>query len=221
MRDVSMTVYRGSVTCVLGPNGSGKSTLLNTIYGFLKPFQGQIIHEGVDIAGLKPHDVLRRGIAYIFQDSGIFPRMTVEENLRSGLWLLRRDKKLVLERLEQVYSRFPALEQKKRQKAGNLSGGQQKLLQIAKALLSNPSLILMDEPSSGLSPKTLEQIKTIIKLLKNEGRTILLVEQNISAALSLSDYVYMLELGQNKFSGTREEFEKNLPNMLPVWGFRP
>ncbi|MEM4163196.1 MAG: ABC transporter ATP-binding protein [Candidatus Caldarchaeum sp.] len=220
LRKVSMSVYRSSVTCVVGPNGSGKSTLLKTIFGYLKPFHGRIIHEGVDVTGLKPHDMLRRGVSYVSQNSGVFPHLTVDENLMAGLWLFRRNKNLVRERIRETYSRFPGLEQKKNEKAGNLSGGQQKLLQIAKTLLTNPSLVLMDEPSAGLSPKILEQVFKTIKLLRDEGKTILLVEQNVTKALSVADYVYMIELGQNKFSGTREEFERKLPEILPVWGFR-
>lgn len=220
LRGVSLEVCEGSITAVLGPNGSGKSTLLKTIYGYLKPSSGKILLDGHDITGMKTHDLLRMGLAYVAQESGIFPHLTVEENLKTGLWILRKEKHIVRERLEEIYNRFEILSEKRNVKAGFLSGGQQRLLQIAKALLTKPRIILMDEPSSGLSPKVLDEVYGIITKLRDEGKTILLVEQNVRKALEVADAINVIELGQTKFSGTKREFEERLEEIIGIWGFK-
>ncbi|HID04316.1 MAG TPA: ATP-binding cassette domain-containing protein, partial [Aigarchaeota archaeon] len=165
LRGVSLKVEDGEVTVVLGPNGSGKSTLLKTIYGYLKPTRGRIMLDDTDITGRKPYEMLKLGIAYVSQEKGIFSKLTVEENLKTGLWIYRRDKNMIHEKLNEIYERFPLLESRRREKATFLSGGQQRMLQIAKALLANPRYILMDEPSTGLSPVAVEEVFKIIKTL--------------------------------------------------------
>ena len=219
LSDVSLEVKRGKITAVLGPNGSGKSTLLKTIYGYLKPFSGKILYNGEDVTFLPPHEKVRRGIAYISQEHGIFHSLTVEENLKAGLWILRRDKDLVREKLREIYERFPILKEKKDVKAGFLSGGQQKILQFSVALLSNPQLLLVDEPTAGLSPAISEEVYEILKEMKKEGRTILLVEQNLRKAVEVADYAYVLELGKIRYGGGREDFERGLKRILSLWGF--
>ncbi len=216
---VSIQVEEGKITSVLGPNGSGKSTLLKTIYGYLKPFSGRVIYNGEDITGLPPHRMIRKGIAYISQEHGIFHSLTVEENLKSGLWIFRRNKEKILEILEEIYERFPVLREKKNLKAGFMSGGEQKILQFSIALLTNPTLILIDEPTAGLSPVLSDEVYEILRSIKREGKTILLVEQNLRKAIEVSDYIYVLELGNVKFGASKEEFQKELKQILSMWGF--
>jgi branched-chain amino acid transport system ATP-binding protein len=219
LSEVSLEVKKGNVTTVLGPNGSGKSTLLKTVYGYLKPFSGNVIFRGEDITGKEPHSMIERGIAYISQEHGIFPHLTVEENLKTGLWVMRKDKQEIWKRIKTIYEKFPVLEERKNMKAGFLSGGQQKLLQFSIALLTNPVLLLIDEPTAGLSPILSEDIYQLINSIKKEGKTILLVEQNIRKALEISDYVYVLELGKIRYEGGRDDFEKGLKEILTLWGF--
>ncbi|ADC65331.1 ABC transporter related protein [Ferroglobus placidus DSM 10642] len=219
LNGVSLEVKKGTITSVLGPNGSGKSTLLKTIYGYLKPFSGRVIYNGEDVTNLPPHEKIKKGIAYISQEHGIFHSLTVEENLKAGMWIYRKNKELVKEKLKAVYDRFPILKEKRNVKAGFLSGGQQKLLQFSVALLSNPELILVDEPTAGLSPIASEEVYEILKELKREGKTILLVEQNLRKAIEVSDFAYVLELGKIRYGGDREDFERGLKRILSVWGF--
>ena len=220
LHNVSLEARPKTVTCVIGPNGSGKSTLLKTIYGFLKPRKGRIIHNDEDITGLDPYAMLHRGIAYIPQERGIFPYLTVAENLKVGGWPLRKDKAKLEAKIQELSEKFPLLREKRRVKAGLLSGGQQKLLEICKALIAEPSMLLVDEPSSGLSPIVSKEIYDILESIAREGRTILLVDQNVRKAITMSHYVYVLELGRNKLQGSREEFELKLKDMVELWGFR-
>ena len=220
LKGVSLTVRNGRVTAVLGPNGSGKSTLLKTIYGFIKPISGRITLDDIDITGRNPYEMPRLGVAYVSQEKGIFPKLTVEENLKTGLWIHRRNRTLVNEKLHEIYERFPVLRERRRDKASFLSGGQQRVLQIAKALLMEPRYILLDEPSTGLSPIAVEEIFKILENLKKERKSILLVEQNVRKALTIADDIYIIELGQNKVSGTKEEIEDKLADILGIWGFR-
>ncbi len=216
---IDLEAKKGLVTTVLGPNGSGKSTLLKTIYGYLKPFEGRVIFKEEDITGMEPHSMIERGIAYISQEHGIFHRLTVEENLKSGLWIYRKDRHEVQERINSIYDRFPILKEKRNVKAGFLSGGQQKLLQFSMNLLTDPEVFLIDEPTAGLSPLLSDEIYSIINSITREGKTILLVEQNIRKALEVSDYVYVLELGKIKYRGSRDDFETGLKEILTLWGF--
>lgn len=207
LHDVSIEAEEGKITSVVGPNGAGKSTLLKTIYGFLKPKNGRVTYNGKEITGLPPFKMLEKGIAYITQDIGILPHMSVEENLQIGAWLFRKDKELVRTKIEEIYKRYPTLRERRSVIAGRMSGGEQRMLEIGKALMNNPTAILFDEPSTGLAPKLVNEIYGEIAKLKYEGRTIILVEQNVRKALSISDYIYVLELGKVKFGGTRGELD--------------
>jgi branched-chain amino acid transport system ATP-binding protein len=216
---VSIEVREKRITSVLGPNGSGKSTLLKTIYGYLKPFEGRVIYNGEDITGIRPHEMIRKGIAYISQEHGIFHSLTVQENLKAGLWIYRREKERFNARLKEIYERFPILREKRNIKAGFMSGGEQKILQFSIALLTDPQLILIDEPTAGLSPVLSDEVYSILRGIKEEGKTILLVEQNLRKALEASDYIYVLELGSVKYGAPKEDFQRGLREILSMWGF--
>ncbi|MFN2142643.1 MAG: ABC transporter ATP-binding protein, partial [Candidatus Promineifilaceae bacterium] len=191
----------------LGANGVGKSTLLKAIYGFIQPQQGSIEVDGEDIVHLRSHQLVRRGIAYIPQRQSIFPYMTVEENMELGAWSFRGDKERVQQRLEDNYARFPILRDRKRSPAGELSGGMQRMVELSRVLMTEPKLILVDEPTAGLAVTLSREIYDLLVGLKNEGITILLVDQNIRQAIRIADYVYVLELGRNRHEGPREEFD--------------
>jgi len=208
LQGVSIRAREAQITAVLGPNGVGKSTLLKTIYGYLKPSKGGIIFKGENITGINPYELSSKGIGYIAQRQNVFPYMLVEENLQIGAWPLRRDKKLVEEGTEENYNRFPILKEKRKKKAGSLSGGEQRMVEFGRALMTNPDILLVDEPTAGLAPKVAREVYDIVEKLKEEeGRTILLVDQNIRQAVKHSDYVYVLELGKNKADGPAGDFE--------------
>ena len=202
LKGVSLHVSQGEIVSVIGPNGAGKSTLLKTIFGFLKPFHGQVVFEGQDISGWSPPRVLRRGISYVMQDFGVFPHMTVEDNLRLGAYI--RDDPEVEVDIQQVLELFPVLHERRRQKARHLSGGERRLLEIARSLLLKPKLLLLDEPTLGLAPKMIALIYAKIRELSAQGVTLLIVEQNAKTALKHSDRAYVLEDGRDRFEGTGE-----------------
>jgi branched-chain amino acid transport system ATP-binding protein len=196
LRGVSLKVERGRIVTVLGANGAGKSTILKTISGIIDPQKGQIRFEGEQIQGRDPDWIVRRGIGHVPEGREIFPLLTVEENLRMGAYT-RRDPDGVARDLEVVYGYFPILRERARQEAGKLSGGQQQMLAISRALLSHPKLMLMDEPSLGLSPLLTQEIFRIIRRINQEqGTTILLVEQNAHMALEVASHGYVLEVGR-------------------------
>jgi ABC-type branched-subunit amino acid transport system ATPase component len=195
------------VTVVIGPNGAGKSTLLRTIFGFLAPNVGRITLGGEDITALAPNVVKRKGVSYIAQGINIFPGLTVEENLRMGAWSIRRDKHRLRTQLDAVYTLFPMLRDNRQRKASALSGGQAKMLSIAKEVMTDPAVILVDEPTAGLSPALSEQAYEFLVLTQRTlGCSILLVDQNIEAAVAIADYVYLINLGKVKNEGQRAEF---------------
>ncbi len=196
LRGVSLSVPRGKIVTVLGANGAGKSTILKTISGIIDPQKGQVRFEGEEIQRLSPDRIVRRGIGHVPEGREMFPLLTVEENLRMGAFT-RRDPEGVAEDLEKVYGYFPILRERARQEAGQLSGGQQQMLAISRALLSRPKLMLMDEPSLGLSPLLTQEIfRIIVRINREQGTTILLVEQNAHMALEIGDYGYVLEVGR-------------------------
>ena len=196
LRGVSLKVERGKIVTVLGANGAGKSTILKTISGIIDPQKGQIRYDGEDIDGRDPDWIVRRGIGHVPEGREIFPLLTVEENLRMGAYT-RRDPDGVARDLELVYGYFPILKERAKQEAGKLSGGQQQMLAISRALLSHPKLMLMDEPSLGLSPLLTQEIFRIIRRINEEqGTTILLVEQNAHMALEVASHGYVLEVGR-------------------------
>ena len=207
LQGVSLRARQAQITAVLGPNGVGKSTLLKAIFGFIKPQQGQVRFAGQDIAGTPAHHLVRLGISYIPQRQSIFPNMTVEENLELGAWSFRRDTTLIRQKIEANYVRFPVLRDRRRSPAGELSGGMQRMVELGRVLMTDPRLILVDEPTAGLALMLAQEMYTLLMQLKGEGTTILLVDQNIRQAIKIADYVYVLELGRNRHEGPREEFE--------------
>jgi branched-chain amino acid transport system ATP-binding protein len=198
LKGLSLTVEAGKTYCIIGPNGAGKSTLLKVIAGLLKPREGKIVFKGEVINGLRPDQILRMGLCYVPSDRSLFPDMTVKENLRMGGYVLR-DSRLVEQRLEEIFSQFPVLKEKSAQNAKTLSGGQQQLTAIARSMILKPDLIMLDEPSLGLAPKVVQQIFGTIKLLRDQGLTIVLVEQNARKGLEIADQGVVLDLGTNSF----------------------
>lgn len=200
LRGVSITARRSRITCLLGANGAGKTTLLKTIYGLLKPRSGKIILDGEDVTGLKPFKLLKKGVSYVLQHKSVFPYMKVTENLELGGYLLK--KKKMKRRMKEVYDLFPRLKERKDVKAGNLSAGEQRMLEIARALMVEPKILILDEPTLGLAPKIVELLfKKIEEANKIEQTTILLAEQNVRKALTVSHYAYVLDLGRIKVEG--------------------
>ena len=207
LQGVSVNVREGKITAVLGANGVGKSTLLKAIYGFLKPNAGEILLDGRSIVGLPTHKLINMGISYIPQLPGIFRWMSVEENLELGAWPFRGDKARIQRKLEENYERFPALADRRRSQAGELSGGMQRMVELGRALMTDPKVILVDEPTAGLAKLLAQEVyQMLVDLRDRDGMTIILVDQQIRQALKIADYVYVLELGHNKFEGPVEEF---------------
>jgi branched-chain amino acid transport system ATP-binding protein len=193
---VSLSVPEGAIVTVLGANGAGKSTILRTISGIIDPQKGSIVFRGAQIQRMDPAEVVRRGISHVPEGREVFPLLSVHDNLIMGAYT-RRDRDGIAQDLEMVYAYFPVLQARARQEAGQLSGGQQQMLAISRALMSRPRLMLLDEPSLGLSPKLTQEIFRIIRRINRErGTTILLVEQNAAMALELADYGYVLEVGR-------------------------
>ena len=201
LHGVMLAVRPGEMVSVIGPNGAGKSTAFKTIIGLLRPTAGRIVFDGREITGRSPDQVLRLGLAYVPQGRIVFPQMTVLENLEMGAYI-ERDPARVKEALERVYALFPILAERRSQKAGTMSGGEQQMVAIARALMTSPRLILLDEPSLGLSPKFVTLIFERLSEMKRAGYTMMVVEQNAAKALSVADRGYVLELGRNRFEGT-------------------
>ena len=200
LHDVSLTVGVHEIVSIIGPNGAGKSTAFKTIVGFLTPRAGRVLFNGEDITGTRPDLVLRRGLAYVPQGRIVFPQMTVLENLEMGAYT-ERDPARVAAALDQVYRLFPILAERRRQAAGTMSGGEQQMVAIARALMTAPKLIMLDEPSLGLSPKFVTLIFEKLVEMRQAGYTLMLVEQNATRALAIADRGYVLELGRNRFEG--------------------
>ena len=208
LQDLTLAARPRQITAILGANGVGKSTVLKAIYGFLRPNDGEILLDGESILRVPPHRRILKGLAYIPQQPGIFRDMTVEENLELGGWTYRRDRRLVRQRIEQNYERFPILQEKRRQATGELSGGQQRMVEIGRTLMSEPRVLLVDEPTAGLSKMLAEEVyRMLIDLRDRDGLSILLVDQEIRQALRIADFVYVLELGRNKFEGPPSDFD--------------
>lgn len=207
LKGIDIDVKRGEIVCLIGSNGAGKTTTLMTISGILKPTAGDIIFENSSIAGLQPHDIVRKGISQSPEGRRIFPRLSVLENLEMGAYSLyqKSQRSNVKNNIEKIFSLFPLLKERKKQMGGTLSGGEQQMLAIGRALMSNPKLLLLDEPSLGLAPIMASKIFKTIKEINSKGVTVLLVEQNAKAALRLSDRGYVIENGIVKFTGSSEE----------------
>ncbi len=207
LNEISLAVQPNSVTIIIGPNGAGKSTLLKTIYGFLKPRLGSIHFDGTDITQKPPHEIKHLGLSYIPQEFNIFPQMRVEENLMMGAWIFRKDKALVQQQLKHTYEIFPVLHKFRKSKANVLSGGQLRMLSIAKEVMTSPTLMLVDEPSAGLSPKVAAEAYEFLMQTKQALSTaILMVDHNMETALSLADYIYVVDMGRVRVHGPKQEF---------------
>ena len=203
LRGVSLRVESGQVVSIIGPNGAGKSTVFKTLFGLLPVRQGRVRFDGEDVTNRMPADLLRRGMTYVPQGRNVFPLMTVDENLRLGAYIRPRSAELERQ-VDHVYDTFPMLRDARGKRAAELSGGQQQMLEMGRALLLRPRLMLLDEPTLGLAPLVFREIFRIIADLRRAGQTILMVEQNASKALEISDYAYVLELGRNRFDGSGE-----------------
>jgi len=207
LQGVSITAQKAKITTVLGANGVGKSTLLKAIYGFLKPNSGEVLLDGQSLIGVPTHRRIDMGISYIPQQPGIFPWMTVEENLELGAWTFKNDRARIKRKLEENYERFPMLKERRKSKARELSGGMQRMVEVGRTLMTDPKVILVDEPTAGLAKLLSEEVyRMLVQLRDEEGITIVLVDQEIRQALKIADYVYVLELGRNRFEGPVEEF---------------
>jgi branched-chain amino acid transport system ATP-binding protein len=208
LRGVSFTVPASGIVALLGGNGSGKSTTLNTISGFVRPQRGRVVLDGMPIERLSTDRIVQAGLAQVPQGREVFARMTVAENLELGA-VTRRDRAAVRASLEQALDQFPALRSRLRQLAGTLSGGEQQMLAVARALMAAPRLLLMDEPSAGLAPRVVDELMDHVVALRDRGLTILLVEQNVGAALGVAERVYVLKDGVVALSGDARDFEDN------------
>lgn len=222
LRDLSLAVEAGCITGLIGLNGAGKSTVMKAICGFLKPKTGNVVYEGKDITGLEPYRLSARGIWYIPQESSLFPFMTVRENLRLPLENLSRatgapGRGEIEQRFQAVLEKFPELRPKLRSQAGDLSGGQQKMLEFAKAWLMRPRLCLIDEPSIGLSPKIVEEVFEWIRLFASEKMAILLVDHNVRRVITMSHRIYVLSLGEITASGEPADFAGDLHEQVKQW----
>ena len=202
LKKVGMEVSAGEIVSILGPNGAGKSTLLKTVAGLVAPRSGTVEFVGVGIAGLKPREVSRRGVVFVPQENNIFPSLTIEENLEIGAYLDRAEYKA---RLAQVYGRMPEIAARRRDLGGTLSGGQRQLLAMGMALMVGPKLMLLDEPTAGLSPAAGEKLLQMIRTIRDDGVAIAMVEQNAIQALRVSDRAYILVDGQNARSGPAQQ----------------
>ena len=210
LKGVSLDAAEGEVTCILGPNGAGKTTLMFTLSGIIEPDAGSIDFFGTSLTGLTAPKVLREGLALVPENRLVFPLMSVRENLLAGAYTRNRsDKDEVEADIEKMFARFPVLKERQEQNAGTLSGGEQQMLALARALMSRPKMLLLDEPSVGLAPVIVNEVFAIIKQLKEDGLSIVLVEQNVVKALEVADHFYLLDQGRVTFAGTPGEMEND------------
>jgi branched-chain amino acid transport system ATP-binding protein len=208
LRGISFQVQAGQVVSLIGANGAGKSTTINTLSGLIKPRKGAVRFDGHDLAGWRADRVVRQGLVQVPEGRQIIATLTVQENLEMGAYL-RKDQNAVRHDIEAVFERFPRLEERRKQKAGSLSGGEQQMLAVGRALLASPRLLMLDEPSMGLAPLLVNEIFEIIRSIKDEGKTILLVEQNARKALEIADYAYVLERGQIVHAGPAADLRQD------------
>ncbi|HKO08710.1 MAG TPA: ABC transporter ATP-binding protein [Alphaproteobacteria bacterium] len=206
--DVSLEVAAGEAVGVIGPNGAGKTTLMRVISGLISPRAGELTMEGRSLAGVPAHRIVERGIAHVPENRRLFPRLSVEDNLRIGSFIPAARRHFA-ERLAWVYELFPRLEERRGQLAGTLSGGEQQICAIGRALMSRPKLLLMDEPSAGLAPQVVEQVFDLVRRIRGEGLTVLIVEQNVQQVLDIVDRAYLLEVGSIRLAGSSAELRDN------------
>ena len=219
LQGLSLAVRRGKLTGVIGPNGAGKSTALRTLYGLLQPVVGDVLVDGAVVTGMPPWRFIEHGIALVPQSRSLFNELSVEDNLRLACWSFRRDKARVAEALERAYAQFPILKDRRTQAAGAMSGGQQRFLELGRALALKPRVVLLDEPTAMIAPKLAAEIYDFIHGLPAQGITVLLVDQNVRQCVRVADHVYVLELGRNKVDGAASDFAKDadLRNLIAEW----
>ena len=213
LQGVDLVVYENEIVSIIGPNGAGKSTLLKAIMGLINISGGRFFIEGQEKTNLATHKIVNLGVGYVPQVANVFPSLTIEENLEIGSWSLKTNKKKALER---IYKDFEILKDRKRDKAGNLSGGQRQILALARALITSPQILLLDEPSAGLSPVAINEVFSKVKDINESGVAILLVEQNAKRALSFSDRGYVLDQGRNAYQSSGEEL-LNDPRVIDLY----
>lgn len=219
LRGVSFAVGAGEVVAMIGPNGAGKSTALRTLYGLLQPVAGDVLIDGAIVTGMPPWRFIERGISLVPQGRSLFNELSVEDNLRLACWSFRRDKARVAEALERTYAQFPALQERRRHAAGAMSGGQQRFLELGRALALKPRAVLLDEPTAMIAPRFAAEIYEFIHGLPAQGITVLLVDQNVRQCVRVADHVYVLELGRNKVDGSAGEFARDadLRSLIAEW----
>jgi|TARA_B100001142_G_scaffold324135_1_gene375353 branched-chain amino acid transport system ATP-binding protein len=213
LQGIDLVIKENEIISIIGPNGAGKSTLLKAIMGLIPISGGRLYVNNTQIINVKSHELVKKGIGYVPQVLNVFPTLTVEENLEIGLWTKTKDTR---ENKKEIFEMFPILFTKKREKAGNLSGGQRQLLALGRALISKPNVLLLDEPSAGLSPIAIDEVFKSIKEINNEGVSILLVEQNAKRALSFCDRGYVLDQGKNSYTGSGKDLLDD-PNVIDLY----
>jgi branched-chain amino acid transport system ATP-binding protein len=216
LQGVGLSLEEGSVTCIVGPNGAGKSTVLRVVSGLLRPRQGSVVFDGRPIGGDDPAEILELGIVQVPQSQGLFPNLTVRENVLMGAYVIRRQRELVRRRLDEVGELFPLVVERGEEKAGNLSGGQRRMVEFARTLMLDPRLVLLDEPSLGLDPKVMKNVSEAIEVMVRAGKTILLVEQNVRFGLRISKHGIVMESGRVLLTGTGRELLDN-PEMADLF----
>jgi len=214
LRDICLEAKEGAITGIIGANGAGKSTVMKTAFGFLHPRKGSIVFRGREIHTCHPYQLKQMGISYMLQEYSTFPDLTVKDNLLLGAWTFRQDNRRVAQRLAEIYDFFPVLADRRNQKANVLSGGYLRMLSVGKEIMSEPSLLMIDEPSVGLSPKITTEIYELLIKIARQGTTILIVDQNIMKALEISDYMYLLDMGQVKKAGPKKDFENDIRQII-------
>ncbi len=213
LQGVDLLVNENEIVSIIGPNGAGKSTLLKAIMGIIKISAGRFYINSVEKTGMPTHKIVNEGVGYVPQIENVFPSLTVEENLEIGSWIVEKNKKNII---SNIFSEFPMLKERRKNKAGNLSGGQRQILALARALSTSPNILLLDEPSAGLSPVAIAEVFEIIKNINDKGVAILLVEQNAKRALKFSDRGYVLDQGRNAYQGAGEDL-LNDPRVVDLY----